>query len=46
MINFFSNYKQEVISGKIVEKRKYTVKILLDDGTTIVKKYKQLAKGS
>jgi len=46
MINFFSNYEQKMILGKIIEKRKYTVVLKLEDGRVIIKKYKQLAKGS
>lgn len=45
MINFYSKYEDKMIQGILLEKRKHTVKIQLDNGRMIVKKYKQLNKG-
>lgn len=42
LVKFMSNDLLTVISATVIEKRKYTVKLQLEDGTIIVKKYKQL----
>lgn len=46
MISFYSKYEDKMIQGILLEKRKYTVKIQLEDGRFIIKKYRQLQKGA
>lgn len=41
-VKFYSNYLEKEIKGTVVEERKYTVKIKLEDGNVIIKKKKQL----
>lgn len=45
MAKFYSLDYDMVIEAKVLEIRKYTVKLMLDDGKVIIKKHKQLIGG-
>lgn len=44
-IVFYSNALEQKVVGTLLEERKTTVKIKLDDGAVIVKKKKQILEG-